>query len=97
MVVRSLLSVGLLSHTEKWRSTEAAEIYVFDVPRGAIMAIRKKRGKIWAKNSVESMKDLTNGGRNVHITYDAYCAYLSLGVLQLFSQNNHHPCKPRSH
>lgn len=41
----------------------------------------------WAKWFVETVLPLTEGGRKVLRTYDAYCVHISLAVLELFNKN----------
>ena len=70
------------------------ESYGTHLPRGAIIAVRNEVGGVdsssfysWAVSFVESVRDLTKGGRELLLTYDAYRAHLSLRVLELFKDN----------
>jgi len=66
-----------------------------NLPPRSCVALRLENGGVdsenfrnWALRFVTFVSDLTEGGRKVLLTYDAYRAHLSLEVLELFSANN---------
>lgn len=71
------------------------ETYSTFLPRGAVVAMREKRGGVdstnflsWAKEFVSHVRDLTAGGRKILLIYDAYRSHMTLAVLELFRDNN---------
>lgn len=84
-----------MPYREVLRSGEAhVQTYADLLPRNSVIAFREERGGVdssnflsWARLFVESVRDLTAGGRKVLLIFDAYRSHMSLDVLQLFNDN----------
>lgn len=83
-------------HTLPWRrvlrkGATQVETYADFLPQGSVVAAREEGGGVdsanflsWARHFVDSVRDLTAGGRKVLLIYDGYRSHMSLAVLEFF-------------
>ena len=71
------------------------DTYASHLPRHSCVAMRPEGDGVdainyihWAENFVEHVKDLTQNGRKLLLTYDGYRSHMTLSVLDLFAKNN---------